>query len=611
MRVGLFWIAAAVICSCSVDPQKNILQIHPENSHYFLYNGKPTILVGSTEHYGAVLNAEFDYVKYLDEVQRSGQNLTRTFSGVYCEPPGAFNITLNTLAPAEGKLICPWARSDRPGYSNGGAKFDLERWDDAYFARLKSFIAEAAKRNIVVEFVFFCPMYEEAMWDLSPMNSRNNVNGIGECPRDQVFALMHDDLTRIQEALVRKVVKELNGFDNLYYEICNEPYFVNVTDEFQRFISTTIREEEANLAKKHLIARNIANNSAKIADPDPNVDIFNFHYAVSAAVDLNYHLNKPLGDDETGFAGVHDDAYRKEGWNFIVSGGALYDHLDYSYTVGHEDGTFEFPNTQPGGGGRRLRAQFKIMRDFIEGFEFVKMRPVQDKLGGLPEEINGRLLGEEGVAYIGYFYQTSAQAQNISLRWSGKIIPDVSGDVTFFTITDDGVRLWVNGKLLIDDWTGHAPLENSGSLRLTKGKAVDFRLEYYQGMGGAAASIKWSGSGKGKQAIPDDRFQLADGSAGLLLEYFRDTELGKLHGVTTVSNVLFTGDLQSYFPMETIDQPLQPTIALPNGIYAVQWLNTRTGEIDKSEKISHAGGELILQSADFDQDIALGIRRIN
>src|SRR5438067_1275218 len=73
------------------------LALHPDNPHYFLFRGKPAVLVGSTEHYGAVLNPDFDYVPYLDELLARGLNLTRTFTGVYCEAPGAFRIARNTL----------------------------------------------------------------------------------------------------------------------------------------------------------------------------------------------------------------------------------------------------------------------------------------------------------------------------------------------------------------------------------------------------------------------------------------------------------------------------------------------------------------------------------
>src|SRR5262245_40832369 len=79
------------------------LALRPDNPLYFLFRGKPAVLVGSTEHYGAVLNSEFDYLTYLDELHARGLNLTRTFTGVYCEAPGVFNIAKNTLAPATGR----------------------------------------------------------------------------------------------------------------------------------------------------------------------------------------------------------------------------------------------------------------------------------------------------------------------------------------------------------------------------------------------------------------------------------------------------------------------------------------------------------------------------
>ncbi len=106
------------------------LALHPENPHYFLFREKPALLITSAEHYGVVLNADFDYVKYLDTLAADGLNLTRTFSGAYAEPQGAFAIAENTLAPKAGRLLCPWARSGEPGYANGGNMFDHAKWGE-------------------------------------------------------------------------------------------------------------------------------------------------------------------------------------------------------------------------------------------------------------------------------------------------------------------------------------------------------------------------------------------------------------------------------------------------------------------------------------------------
>ena len=221
-------IAIIIIFCLSCQPSKP-LQLHPENPHYFLYKGKPTILIGSTEHYGALLNLDFDYTAYFNALKKDGLNLTRTFTGVYCEHPEAFNITRNTLAPDSGKLICPWARSEEAGYYNGGNKFDLSQWDENYFIRLKDFIEQAADRDVIVELVLFCTYYGDAQWNLSPLNIKNNINGIGRIERTDVLALKDEQLTEVQGAMVRKIVTELNGYDNLFFEICNEPYFAGVT----------------------------------------------------------------------------------------------------------------------------------------------------------------------------------------------------------------------------------------------------------------------------------------------------------------------------------------------------------------------------------------------
>ena len=383
------------------------IALHPENGHYFLFRDKPTVLITSGEHYGAVLNVDFDFGKYLDTLAADGLNNTRTFTGAYVEPVGAFNIASNTLAPGPGRFICPWARSGTPGYANGGNKFDLSQWNADYFKRLKEFVGHASDRGIVVEMNLFCPFYEEKQWSLSPMNITNNVNGVGDVPRTNVYTLdKHGGLLAIQEEMTRKIVRELNGFDNLYYEICNEPYFGGVTLDWQHRIAEVIAETEKSLPNKHLISRNVANGKAKIDKPHPAISIYNFHYASPAdTVGMNFALNKVIGDNETGFKGTNDTHYRMEGWEFILAGGGLYNNLDYSFTVGHEDGTFVYPKSQPGGGNPAFRKQMKILKQFIESFDFIRMKPQPGLVKeGLPEKGRATALVEEGKQYAIYFF---------------------------------------------------------------------------------------------------------------------------------------------------------------------------------------------------------------
>ena len=102
------------------------IALHPENPHYFLFRGRPTALITSAEHYGAVINLDFDYVPYLDALAAHRLNYTRIYPGALFEREGDF-IAENVLAPRTGRLILPWARSAEPGCADGGNKFDLDR----------------------------------------------------------------------------------------------------------------------------------------------------------------------------------------------------------------------------------------------------------------------------------------------------------------------------------------------------------------------------------------------------------------------------------------------------------------------------------------------------
>jgi hypothetical protein len=395
----------------AADGDHQPIALHPENPHYFIWRGEPTILITSGEHYGALLNLDFDYAVYFEALQADGLNHTRTFSGVYRETSSSFGITDNPLAPKPNRYACPWLRSDQAGYYDGGGKFDLTKWDPAYFARLKDFITQAARRGIVVEMTLFCPMYRDELWQACPMNAANNINGVGKCDREQVYTLDHPDLLAVQIALTEKIVSELRGFDNLYYEICNEPYFGGVTIPWQHRIVDTIVRAERDFPAKHLISMNIANGSRRVENPHPKVSIFNFHYCMPPeAVAANYDLNRVIGENETGFRGRADTLYRTEAWDFLIAGGGLYNNLDYSFTYKHPDGTF-LDYKSPGGGSPALRRQLKILKDFLLAFEFVRMKPDDAVIQSVSDGARARALGQRGNAYAIYVHMPLSKKQ--------------------------------------------------------------------------------------------------------------------------------------------------------------------------------------------------------
>jgi hypothetical protein len=96
-------------------------------------------------------------------------------------------------------------------------------------------------------------------------------------------------------------------------------------------------------------------------------------------------------------------------------------------------------------------------------------------------------------------------ADTFSVRWTGQVEPPVTGTYTFYTVSDDGIRLWVNGQQLVNRWTNHAPIEDSGVITLTAGQRYDIRMEFYENGGSATARLLWSGPSTPKAVIPSAR----------------------------------------------------------------------------------------------------------
>lgn len=405
------------------------LSLDSENPRYFRFRDKPAILVTSGEHYGALLNGAFDFETYFATLAADGFNLTRVFSGAYCEQIGAFKIERNTLAPAAGELVAPWMRSDTPGYANGGNKFDLSQWNPAYFERLEALMNSASRHGVVVEFVFFCPFYRDDMWQLSPLHPANHINPL-PLPknRNDLWSLDRSGAyLALQEALVKKIVTTLNAFDNLYYEVCNEPYQGNLPMDWHDHIAELIIATGKDLPRQHLVSWNVANHGdgekTIVRDPHPAYSIFNFHYSSPPdEVANNWHLKKPIGDNETGFDGQENRPYRTEAWEFLLAGGALFNHLDYSFAAGgHEDGSFAYPEKQPGGGNATLRRQFAALKRLIEAFDIAKLAPVKAGefiVEGIPKGARASVIAESsGDAWLIYLSDCGGQDEvRLSLK---------------------------------------------------------------------------------------------------------------------------------------------------------------------------------------------------
>lgn len=434
-------ITLILICfSASLFAQP--ISLHPENPHYLKYKGKSTVLVTSAEHYGAVLNKDFDFETYLNTMYAEGMNYTRIFTGSYVEITGSFNIENNTLAPAVGSFLAPWLRIDEAGLYEGEMKFDLNKWNPEYFSRLHQFISLANELNIVVEVTFFCSTYQDAYWERNPFNPGNNINEIPlNIERKKSNTLDNGILTGFQIELVKKLASELNEYDNVFYEIQNEPWSDDpqkvmrtlrtlnpkpgegdwfkwaemasqASLKWQKIMAETVVETEKELPNKHLIAQNYTNFKHSVDEVEPNISIMNFHYVWPEAVWMNYGWNRPVNFDESGFAGTETNTYLRQAWQFMMAGGAIFNNLDYSFFVGKEDGTGI--NNAPGGGSTEYRSQLKFLRDFIESMDFVKMSPDFNVVYHTPG-VQVQCISEQGKQYAMVLTGTSSEFLKLNL----------------------------------------------------------------------------------------------------------------------------------------------------------------------------------------------------
>jgi len=315
------------------------------------------------------------------------------------------------MAPGAGYYLTPWKRSPTACCyvgDGGGNKFDLDQWDDAYFARLKDYLQRASDSGIVINFGLFGVYYGNLFLQQSPLYWKNNVNDIEHVEDDNTFYFLNNPKAlNYETAFLHKILTELNSFDNIYYEIINEPYEGKVSDDWQNEIAEIIASFEKTLPNQHLIARNIANFNGKITNCCNNVSIYNFHYASPDAVLQNYGVDRVISYDESGFQGGADEPYRRGAWLFILAGGAVFDNLDYSFYVGYENGTGT-PPAQFGGGSPQLRAEIVILKDFMFGLDFINMKGDPTVVGNIqPPNTNLQYsalvhnLGEMYAIYLG------------------------------------------------------------------------------------------------------------------------------------------------------------------------------------------------------------------
>jgi hypothetical protein len=224
----------------------------------------------------------FDYDAYLDFLQKHNHNFFRLWR--WETPRWTDKYTGNQLKFCRPH---PWAMT--------GGKFDLSRFDEEYFTRLRARVKAAGDRGMYVAVMLFegWELQFSDAWNAHPFNGANNVNGIdGDLNGDGrglEFNMIHGTpmgkrMLEAQLAYVRKVIDAVNDLDNVLYEIVNESHVQST--EWQYYLIRFIKEYEATKPKRHPVGMTfqyrggsnatLYNSPADWISPNPGTSEENF-----------------------------------------------------------------------------------------------------------------------------------------------------------------------------------------------------------------------------------------------------------------------------------------------------------------------------------------------
>ena len=416
MLIWLSRIATAIVLLCAfhVIPASAAqpVRVHQQNPYILEFRGNPTLLRTYGPHYGWVFDSSLNYLPHFNVFQRDGMNLTR----IWC---------MGYPADKPGDFIQPWPRSTTGGNAlDGLGKWDFSTWNQAYFDRIKTFAQEASDRGIVVEFTFFSTFYDDLEWTKSPFHPSNNVQGYGSSSnRYECMRPTDGNLLAAQKAAVRKIVRELNGFDNVYYEIQNEPFWnePNIKDadevNFHNQMLAAIRAEESGLPNRHLVAHNFPQQSSALSS---DFDVINEHYpaavpgstiAGAEALLMNqYSRGKILSLDETDT--VTEPQTRLEAWMFFIGGGGIYDGLDPVGAI------YTSSTSGDNSLGNAIRGAVRNIGTYMNRLELTSLRRNLTWVnGGIPFGATLQASATPDHQYVAYLHHGQKSVQNFQLNY--------------------------------------------------------------------------------------------------------------------------------------------------------------------------------------------------
>ena len=272
MKTLLFAISIVILVMPATLAQSQV-QLHTsingplkrsaDNPNYFTDNtGKAIFLTGSHtwENFQDITSEEnlprFDWAEYLDMMESKHHNFMRFW--VWEHPHGSSWSTMPiTIDPM------PYPRTGKDRAFDGKPKFDVAKWNEAYFTRIRERVIDAGKRDIYVSIMLFQGWSLNKMgikgtdpFNSHPFNAANNINkvdvrdkGIDRDGQPTLHSLENKAVLALQEAYVKKVIETVNDLDNVLYEIINEGGTIDWCYHMINFI----HDAEAKMPSQHMV----------------------------------------------------------------------------------------------------------------------------------------------------------------------------------------------------------------------------------------------------------------------------------------------------------------------------------------------------------------------
>jgi hypothetical protein len=350
-----FWIELLTAGAASGETPN--LRIHPAYPCYFQQpDGKPVVLIGDYT-WGTFSDVDYDYKALFDRLKANGLNFARVWLWWGCEqfPP-----------PDDKPHVEPFLRPG-PGTANDGRpKYDLTRFNPAFFDRLRDLCAAAQQQGLFLQLITMDAwmLKHPHLWKLHAFQRDNNINGVHGDPRktgtgtdgqEGFCSVGNPKVLRFQEAYLRKVVETVHDSENVLIEIANENYY---SAEWERQLCEFVRQVECAKGRRHvLIPLDLLSHSSVVQNWDPR--------AIHAALLAKRALHQPLIFDTDWTINPKDDEVRQAMWSAVLSGG----HLNYM------DDSLDF-GVKPAPDKRAaLHRQISHLAAFVQPLKLWDMQP--------------------------------------------------------------------------------------------------------------------------------------------------------------------------------------------------------------------------------------------